>query len=365
MAAWLRSVAAARALIGNAALAEVYDDLLAVFEAEPGLAVEAVRTLDAWQRQDSWKGLQPEQLAQLYLWARIATPSRRIGPGVVVRTDPAEELPSDLVAVLTGRADGPSVRALEDLAVRTSNVYLRAEAERLASAVAAEAAAPPSPRAVLAVLQDPSRRAVTSAAQLAEVVLAELDEIAADLLRDRGLRSRLWERQRDRTAWSGTSVPVEETDLAEQLKSELKGRLRGRVAVVREVEIQPRLSRTGADLPDVLAIAITTDTAAVELPMEVKGNYHREVVTALRSQLADRYLAGPVGAEGIYVVGYFHGDKWEPTDKDRLRTANKHSIDELRALLEGEARAATENGRTVHVRVLDIPLDLDPPREAS
>ena len=36
-----------------------------------------------------------------------------------------------------------------------------------------------------------------------------------------------------------------------------------------------------------------------------------------------------------------------------------------RALLEGEARAATENGRTVHVRVLDIPLDLDPPREAS
>jgi len=365
VAAWLRSVAAARALIGNAALAEVYDDLLAVFEAEPGLAVEAVRRLDAWQRRDSWKGLQSEQVARLYLWARTAMPSRRTGPGVVVRTDRAEEFPSDLVAVLTGRADGPSVRALEDLAVRTSNVYLRAEAERLASAVAAEAAAPPSPRAVLAVLQDPSRRAVTSAAQLAEVVLAELDEIAADLLRDRGLRSRLWERQRDRTAWSGTSVPVEETDLAEQLKSELKGRVRGRVAVVREVEIQPRLSRTGADLPDVLAIAITTDTAAVELPMEVKGNYHREVVTALRSQLADRYLAGPVGAEGIYVVGYFHGDKWEPTDKDRLRTANKHSIDELRALLEGEARAATENGRTVHVRVLDIPLDLDPPREAS
>jgi hypothetical protein len=54
VAAWLRSVAAARAIIGNAALADVYYDLLAVFEAEPGLAVEAVRTQDAWKLQDSW-----------------------------------------------------------------------------------------------------------------------------------------------------------------------------------------------------------------------------------------------------------------------------------------------------------------------
>jgi hypothetical protein len=365
VAAWWRSVAAACALIGNAALAEAYDDLLATFEAEPRLAVEAVRRLDAWQRQDSWRGLQAEQIARLYLWARTAMPSRRIGSSVILRTDHAEELPNDLIAVLTGRADGPSVRALEDLAIRTNNVYLRSEAERLASAVAAKAAAPPSPQAVLAVLQDPSRRAITSTAQLAEVVLGALDEIAADLLRDRELRGRLWERQRDGTKWTDRYVPVEEIDLAEQLKSELKRRLLGRIAVAREVEIQPRLSQTSADRPDVLAIAMTTDIARIELPIEVKGNYHRHAITALRSQLADRYLAGPVGTEGIYVVGYFHGNNWEPTDKSRRRTANQHSINKLRARLENEARTAAKNGKTVHVRVLDIPLDLDPRPETS
>lgn len=359
VAAWLRAATAARALIASRALHEFLPDLLAAFDRQPELALEAIRSSDAWQARSSWKGLTSAQLAELYLWARDRMPSPLCRPGVAVSTDRAEELRPDVLEILRRRADHASAEAYRLVADRTGEVYLRAEADKMAAEVASTVSAPPSAEAVLTVLQEPTHRAVTSVAQLADVVLTELDGLAKDLLSDRGLRARFWQRQREGTKWAGSWVPVEETELSTQLKAELERRLEGRVAVVREVEIQAALSGSGGDYPDLLSISLSTDTVQLHLPGEVKGNFHPKVVPSLRSQLADRYLSGPSGTVGVYVVGYFRGAKWDSMDKTRRRIAGRLSIEDLRSALEAEAQAAASSGKTVHVRVIDIPLDLD------
>lgn len=357
--AWLRAVAAARALIANQGPHDAFNRLFAIFRADPEFAVEALRSLDPWQVRGAWKALSSEQLAELYLWAKQAMPSRNIRPGVSVNSDRAEELPDDLLRLLTERADEPAVAAMRRLADITGNVYLRESAERLAANVASDAATPPSPRAVLEVVDDPRRRAVTSRAQLAQVVLEALDATAQDYARDRGLRRRLWEKQRSGTRWSDFSVPAEETRVSQELKTELAVRLRGQVAVAREVEIQPALGPDGVDRPDVLAVALSTDTATLELPLEVKCNYNADVIGALTTQLSDRYLTGPSGNEGVYVVAYFDPDGWAPGDKNRRQLAARYLPQELRQALTDEATAVAARGRTVHVRVIEVPLGSD------
>lgn len=353
--AWLRAVAAARALIANPGPHDALEGLLTAFRHDRAFAVETIRSLDPWQAHGAFRALSSDQLADLYLWAREAMPSESRATGVT-RSDRAQELPEDLLALLAERGDGPAVAAMRRLSEATGNVYLRDSAERLAAKVAAGEAAPPSPRVVLEVLDDPARRAITSRAQLARVVLETLDALAADFAHDRGLRRRLWERQREGTRWKHVWVPSEETRVSQELKAELALRLRGRVAVVREVEIQPALGPDGADQPDLLTVALTTDSAALDLPLEVKGNYHADVVSALTTQLAERYLTGPVGNEGIYVVAYFSQEMWDPADKHRRSHAAQRSLEDLRKALAEAARAASVRGKTVHVRVIEVPL---------
>jgi hypothetical protein len=359
LASWMRAVDAARALMVTMALCEVFDELLATFASVPALAIEAVRGLDAGQTWSVWKSLEADQLAQLYLWAKRNIQVRRHGPGVVVHTDRAEELSNDVLSILISRGDEDAVAALEDLADKTSNVWLKHEAAQIGAALIASSARRPSPRAVLTVLADPHKRAVTTTSQLAEVILDELGRFGQDLLRNRALRRRLWQKQRPGTNWDGTYVPVEENHLSDELKLELEQRLKGRVAMLREVQIQSRLSTTSGDFPDLLSVVLSTDESTMSLPIEVKGNWHEDVVTALSTQLADRYLDGPLGTEGIYVVGFFYGDKWAPTDTRRRAQASRRTREELEIELQGAAERVRDRGRTVHVRVLDIPLDID------
>jgi hypothetical protein len=356
--AWHMAVTATASLISSTELHAWFDELFKAFRADPPLAVEAVRSAGAWRRPEPWPGARSDQLAALHTWAKANMPTRDLRPGQVTTTDRAEELPSDIVQALVSRADEPALHALEAIAKTQQDPFVNDEAQRLASALAAAAGPPPSPQAVLEVLSSKHRRIVTSPEQFANVIALELDSIGRDLLKDRGMRRRLWERQRDGNRWDGAYVPVEENDLSDELAAELKQRLERRVALFREVQIQANLSATSGDFPDILAVSLETDDDVhVTVPIEVKGSWHPKAVTALNAQLADRYLAGPSGNRGIYVVGHFRGDRWAAGDKRRTASARR-SLDRLRRDLDAQARKAASNGKKVDVRVLDIPLDL-------
>jgi hypothetical protein len=95
------------------------------------------------------------------------------------------------------------------------------------------------------------------------------------------------------------------------------------------------------------------------VPVEVKGNWHDEVITAIESQLGDRYLQGPHGTTGIYVVGFYRGKAWGGVDVGRRTAAGRRDRQELLAELELRSAALAKRGMTVHVRVVDLTLGAD------
>ncbi|MFI1018182.1 hypothetical protein [Streptomyces sp. NPDC020965] len=129
------------------------------------------------------------------------------------------------------------------------------------------------------------------------------------------------------------------------LARELKRRLRDRAAVLREVEINLRLAETDGDIPGLLAVAHTTGAQALSVPGEVKCSWHRQVVTAVRDQFGLRYLQGPHGTTGVYVIVHFGGSAWDTGDSRRAQSA-RLSLDGLRQDLRQEATDLAERGVT-------------------
>jgi len=131
------------------------------------------------------------------------------------------------------------------------------------------------------------------------------------------------------------------------------------IAVLREVEIQPGLSGATADIPDLLAVSVVTGSGSAELPIEVKCNWNRDVLTAIEKQLGDRYLNGPHGTTGVYIVACYGGNAWIDGDS-RRDAAERRDPDSLISDLERSVQSLAARGLTVRCRILDLRLDKNP-----
>ncbi|MYR92315.1 MULTISPECIES: hypothetical protein [unclassified Streptomyces] len=305
----------------------------------------------------AWSALPPSQRGRLYLWAHRALPRQLTAPGRIVRSDPVDEFASTVVGPLISQPSLENAAVLADLAGQTGRVWLQADAVQMRDAVRAQAWRPPSVADVREVLTSPSRRLIGSREQFAAVVAEALGHVADDLRADRALRAQLWHRQRRDNGWAGY-VPAEEREVSSWLARELERRLRDRAAVLREVEINPRLADTDGDIPDLLAVAHTTGAQALSVPGEVKCSWHRQVITAVRDQLGLRYLQGPHGTAGVYVAVYFGGSAWDTSDSRQKQSARR-SLAQLRQDLLQEAADLAAQGITAHVCVLDASLEAD------
>lgn len=206
------------------------------------------------------------------------------------------------------------------------------------------------------MLDEPACRAITGSSQRAQVVLSELDSYATELARDRNMRRRLWRNRGLAPTGQGSGCQRRYKAFAE-LMPELARRLEGRIAVVREVEVQPKLGVHSVDQPDILAIAVDRHRSDPAVPGG-HGRLQAGVVTALRTQLADRYLSGPVGAEGVYVAGISISKAGtKPTRTAGGLPQSTRPPDELQRLLANEATTVARTGKIVHVRVIEIPVD--------
>lgn len=357
-AAWLRAVTATRALVSMPDFPAVFADVFDRLREIPALATEVIRGWWGMRHAAGWQHLEADQLAKLYLWASTTFPMQKLQPGVVASSDLVEEFPGFLLGLLTQRADREAAKALSEMASETGDVWLRQAAQTARDSVLAAERQSPSPGDLVQLLADPRRRSVTAPAQLAAVILEELDQIDRELAKDRAMRTELWHRQRRDNKWDDTYVPRSEPEFSTWLARQLKARINHRIVLTREPEIQPKLGEDSADQPDLLCTVMTEKTQ-ITVPIEVKCNWNPGVVTALTNQLADRYLAGPAGNEGIYIVGCFSGAAWAKTDK-RRPTARRCDPKQLTDELRTAANTLKSQGCTVHVRVLGIPLDSNP-----
>ncbi|MGV9393345.1 hypothetical protein ACWDQL_30015 [Streptomyces olivaceus] len=335
-----------------------FDQLLHVMTRSTPLATDIIRQAHH-NVPRAWEALTSSQRSRLFVWARQTFPPQLATPGRMVRSDPVDEFPSQLLPPLTQNPSAGNARVLDEIAAQTDSVWLRAEAAQMREAVRALSWRPPTAAEALTALTSPERRIIAADGQLAAVMAEALADIAADLRRDRGLRTQLWHRQRRANRWH-QYVPLEEREVSTWLAHELAHRLRHRAAVLREVEINPRLADTAGDIPDLLALAHTAQGHELSVPGEVKCSWNREVITAIEDQLGRRYLTGPRGRAGVYVAVHFGGSAWDPDDKRRSQSAH-HSPHRLREDLRHRAAELAAEGITAHVCVLDASLDIDEP----
>jgi hypothetical protein len=344
-------------------LPTAFGELLAAFRADNRFALDVIRAVGN-SAKVAWHALSASQLGDLYLWARDQLPPERpIEPGVAVRIDSAEALPAEIIRRLAQLANTEAADALQTLGSVTGDVWIKQTARAVRDSARAAQWNPPAPPAVLDVISHHERRIVSTSEQLADVVGASIDDLAVDLTRDRALRAQLWHRQRQENTWVGY-VPMTERELSDWLSRELRRRIGLRIAVFREVEIQPHLSDTAADIPDLLAVSVVSGSGSVELPIEIKCNWNRDVQTAIETQLGDRYLNGPHGTTGIYIVACYGGSAWINGDS-RRDTAEPRNPDSLIRDLERSAYSLKSRGITVHCRILDLRLDKDTDRPVS
>jgi hypothetical protein len=153
--------------------------------------------------------------------------------------------------------------------------------------------------------------------------------------------------------------PREENDFSSYVAIHLMRELQERGIIVnREVEIRPSRGNRKGERTDIHVDASTNDprrARRLTVVVEVKGNWHKELATALVTQLSARYLTDAESHHGVYLVGWFSSAKWDPKD-DRKRVAEGRDRETVVTGLEADARAAAGRGQVIAVVGLDANL---------
>jgi hypothetical protein len=208
----------------------------------------------------------------------------------------------------------------------------------------------PKPADILQIAADKSRRFVRDAEDLLEVMTEILGKLEKELQGETPAARDLWDKK---TGSSSLYLPKPEEDISDYLKRYLDRELRERGVIInREVRIH-RGERTDIHVDAVIeGEGDVRDTTTVII--EVKGRWNPELLTAMKDQLVDKYLADNRCRYGVYLVFWFDCDAWDPDDPRWKRRPRLASMDELKSTLTSQA--AELSNFSVRPLVLDARL---------
>ena len=219
------------------------------------------------------------------------------------------------------------------------------------------------PQEVLAMAHDKTRRLVQNGEQLLAVVTESLVRLQETLHGETPARIFLWDvipaEEREKRY-----RPKDENSLSNYVKLHLERDLKQRgIIVLREVEIRYAAGGEPGERIDLYVDAFVpgpdhTRIDVLTVIIEVKGCWHREVNTAMQTQLVERYLRDNPGRQGFYLVGWFNCPQWDPDDH-RKEDAPHISLVEARARFAQQAEELTvrsEGRYLVKSFVLDTAL---------
>ena len=350
---WDRAVAGAYALACSTQIVDHFDHLLDALTSSADFAADVVRRRRMQATQIPFVWATPMQRARLFLWAREAFPENGWeAPGQTYSVDNTKELARELFTNLTGLPDQQNLDALKHIAAETADPYHQAAVRDMRSAIRQHIweAAPPTD--VAKVLDDASRRIVSTVAQFHELLVDTIHDLGDTIARDTVLRSLFWHRQHRQ---QNTYIPCCELEFSDRFRLVLQQSLRG-VIVKREVLLQPRLGSQSGQEIDIEASLIDNNNSSVTCLIEVKCNWNTKIEVDLNEQLAERYLRGPHGTHGIYLVAWYDGDNWLKDDSRRPRATSRTKTGLLEKLQARTASLESE-GITVAVCLIDLTLE--------
>lgn len=218
---------------------------------------------------------------------------------------------------------------------------------------------PPAPADFLSLVGRSDRRLIDDAGQLVDVVLESLVRLQQELQGETPSASTLWER-----GATTNHRPKDEEAFSDEVVRHFRRDLqRHGIISNREVEIRHRDGKRPGEEVDIRVEAIrsSSDGGPVQVfaaLVESKGCWHPELMTAMKTQLVDRYLSqNPTVADGIYLVAWFDPTSWDPTDNRKKSIVGvRGDIGALRDALSEQAEALSVNGRRIHAIVLDVSI---------
>lgn len=305
------------------------------------------------------KTLSEKDVARLYEWMVTQypveqDPDERGGYIGTLRHSIAH-LRNSLVSHLAGLGSEEGCNVLRHLAKKfPRHIFIRRALHLSREQMRRQTWRPPTPSQLFELATSRQGRLVQSGDQLVEVVLDSIARFQGKLQGKRPLAHLLWAGDR----------PKPEEDLSDWLENQFNDDLTGRGIVIgREVRIH-RLDRLDLRIDAVAQGPGHENYSTVQVIIEVKGCWHRELKTAMKTQLLDRYLAKNDCQHGIYLAGWFLCDAW--TGKNPPRTAVKFSTRErLAQFLAKQARSLSSNEKQLHAMVLDARIELAKRKRAA
>lgn len=333
----------------------------------------AFRCADDSTHQPIINDLAEEQLGEVYRWlSTVCPPETDVfeQAAFVGREHKVHDWRRHTITALAQIGTKASVLVLRDLVGAYPDLLgIQAALHEARRRDQANGVARLDPSDITALLSDRTRRVVNTAAQLAGVILEVLDEIQNDLHTHCNL---LWDCERvDRpvgakpnSARPLTWRPKPEGALGAYLTHELRQRLeRRRVVVNREVVIRPTNEGDAGERPDIKLDVVGDARHAVggqrvTVPIEIKGAWHDDVLSAQSDQLEMRYLRDLNTTDGVYIVAWYPISYWNVYAKEDARksAANRHgSVEELEDVLRQQAvEIAESTDRRTHPYVLVV-----------
>lgn len=216
--------------------------------------------------------------------------------------------------------------------------------------------APVAPDELMRMLARPENRLVENGQQLLQTVLAALDRLQERLHGHTPEARFLWDEMPGR---KGLWRPKDENSFSDYVKIHLDRELRERGIIVnREVEVR-RPGKGIGERTDVHVDAVARRPRdgrldRITVVVEVKGCWNLERDTAMEGQLAGKYLVEGSSRHGVYLIGWFNCDKWDPEDS---RRRPKMTIEQARDEYAGQAKYLTgSTSNTIRAVVLDCNL---------
>lgn len=294
-------------------------------------------------------------LAEIYLWLRERFPPEtdpQFYDAHMVR--PREQIGrwrDNLLGRLRDHGTSESVEAVRAIVAALPEDRWLARTLATAEATLRRNQWSPTPLPQLLRLAADHRTAlVNDSAALAAAVSDALREIQGRLIGATPESHYLWD--------THTRRPKAEDEISDYLANELGRHLVARGAVVnREVQIRRSQPSGIGERTDLFIDAVplaAPDTGRLSVPVEVKGAWNDEVLTAMRDQLAARYMRDIRTADGVYVVVWPDLDSWtNTTDKRRAKfvAVDRAAVEKE---LASQASELKQQGALVTVVHLDI-----------
>lgn len=208
---------------------------------------------------------------------------------------------------------------------------------------------PPQPKYILEMAGDSQKYLVQSGDQLLDVLIESLKRLEEELQGETPAARDIWDRNKN------LYKPIVENDFSDYVKRHFDKDLKKRGVIInREVEIH-RGERTDIHVDAIVRGSNRKIYDSASVIIEVKGCWHKELNTAMKTQLVDRYLMDNPCQHGMYLVGWFNCDQWDDDDY-RKKGCPKYSIDKARKQFDAQAAELSQQGTRIKAFVMNTAL---------